>query len=124
MTDFVNYSTAIAAGYKRERRGHVEATYRGYDIVQSDISGYAAYGYRFGIKARLTDTTLDEMIKRKYPVWLGPFGHTVTLWFSQETNKLSQSGYFAPFWPPRMLEQAIEEAKRAIDAAHDDLTTT
>jgi hypothetical protein len=113
-TEFATLAEAIEAGYESPgRAGRVLEEYREYNILVSDESGPGAFGYDFAVSA----VPNEEKIRQGHRS-LGPFGATVTVDFTEEPNKLGKPGSFTAMFPPGILDEAIAEAKEAVDAAH------
>ncbi len=110
--EFQTVGDAIAAGYQQAISNTLEI-YRGYNIRVVDISGHNSYGYSFAVRALASAETIRTGHRH-----LGDWGQTVEVW-TQDPNQLGQPGSARPMFPPNALSQALDAARRAIDAELD-----
>lgn len=109
--EFDTRADAYDRGYEGPKVGKV-TTHNGYEVRVVDNSGGSDYGYTYAVMAFPS----VELIRAGHSA-LGPFGATVNVGLSKETNRLNRLGAVTAMWKPGALDRAVREARAAIDAS-------
>lgn len=102
--EFKTKHEAVAAGYipTSGKAGKTIETYRGIDIKMRDISGGSYYGYHFCVAPEI-------------PPFNVQFGESVTVGLTEAENKGGGVGSYTAMFDPESYEQALIDARGAID---------
>lgn len=112
---FTTRQAAVAAGYVAAKGRH--ALYRGFAIEGRDISGGSSVGYLYELCVRPRRLDVYEEIlwgRADYNRDAG-WARSVTVWFSEDLNRIHRPGCFLEMFTPDDLRSGIEAAKTAID---------